>query len=71
MGKLDDDIVAHWRLQIVFHHEELERYEDGTNEAFEMQGGQRVNVTVDVMRKLMFKIEKLERQIAACEKKNA
>jgi len=66
-----DDDIAHWRLQIVFHHEELERYEDGTNEAFEMQGGQRVNVTVDVMRKLMFKIEKLERQIAACEKKNA
>ncbi len=70
MGKLDDDIL-HWRLQIGFHQEELERYEDGTKEAFEMQGGQRVNVTVDVMRKLMFKIEKLERDIAACEKKNA
>jgi len=70
MGKLDDDIL-HWRLQIGFHQEELERYEDGTKEAFEMQGGQRVNVTVDVMRKLMFKIEKLERHIAACEKKNA
>ncbi len=70
MGKLDDDI-AHWRLQIHFHQEELERYEDGTKEAFEMQGGQRVNVTADVMRKLMFNIAKLERNIAACEKKDA
>ncbi len=70
MGKHDDDI-AHWRLQLQFHLEELERYEDGTKEAFEMQGGQRVNVTADVMRKLMFKIEKLERNIAACEKKDA
>ena len=70
MGKPDDDI-AHWRLQLNFHQEELERYEDGTKEEFEMQDGQRVNVTVDVMRKLMFKIEKLERHIAACEKKNA
>ncbi len=70
MGKLDDDI-AHWRLQIVFHQDELERYEDGTKEEFEMQDGQRVNVTADVMRKLMFKIEKLERHIAAYEKKNA
>jgi len=70
MGKFDDDI-AHWRLQLHFHQEELERYEDGTKEEFEMQDGQRVNVTVDVMRKLMFKIEKLERHIAAYEKKNA
>ena len=36
-----------------------------------MQGGQRVNVTADVMRKLMFNIAKLERNIAACEKKDA
>ena len=70
MGKYDDDI-AHWRLQLLLHQEELERYEDGTKEEFEMQGGQRVNVTADVMRKLMFKIEKLERHITACEKKNA
>ncbi len=70
MGKYDDDI-AHWRLQLLLHQEELERYEDGTKEEFEMQDGQRVNVTVDVMRKLMFKIEKLERHIAAYEKKNA
>ena len=70
MGKYDDDI-AHWRLQLLLHQEELERYEDGTKEEFEMQDGQRVNVTADVMRKLMFKIEKLERHITACEKKNA